>query len=129
MPTNDFTFVLGIISDGEHIISFSDQVKSIAQTMPINRGTTKIYFTKKLGLQYYEAHVTIAEANQPQLLTTRYGVLNLHFLLSTPEGCSSHPHQLLRKSYNNVYTCLIICFEFFDFQWLCLIIRIQNLFD
>ena len=114
VPTNDFTFILEIISDGEHIISFADQINPIAQTMPINRGSTKIYFTKKLGLQYYEAHVTTAESNQPQLLTPRYGVLNSHFLLSTPEGCSSHPHQLLRESYNAVYTCPIISFEFFD---------------
>lgn len=110
----DLSFVLEIISDGAHLISFSNPIKPISQTLPINSGLTRIYFTKKLGIPYYEATVSKVKSQEPQLLTPRRGVINSNFILSVPEGCSHHPHHLLREAYTSVYTCPVIRFEFFD---------------
>jgi len=112
IPRNDFTFILEIISDGEHIINFADQVKPVAQTMPINRGTTKIYFTKKLGLSYYEATVSKLEAPSSKLLTPANGLINNNFVLTAPEGSTWHPHRLLRDYYDGFCNCSKLQFKF-----------------
>ena len=46
---DDFSFVLEIVSDGSHIISFDENLAPKISPLPINRGITKLTFSKKVG--------------------------------------------------------------------------------
>lgn len=108
----DFSFVLEIISTGLYIISFDNPIKPVSNVMPINRGTTKIYFTKKFGIPYYEVIVSQLEVSKPQLLTPQTGAINNDFLIYAPEGSTWHPNKLLRNYYDGYCNCPKILFEF-----------------
>jgi hypothetical protein len=70
-PESDFSFWLEIISDGEHLIDFTEKITS--EISGVNRGVTKIKFTKLLGSSKWNAEVNLLEAPEPVLLTPNNG--------------------------------------------------------
>jgi hypothetical protein len=70
-PQADFSFWLEIISDGEHLIDFAEEI--VGGISGVNRGITRIKFTKILGSQKWNAEVSLLEAPEPILLTPNYG--------------------------------------------------------
>lgn len=113
VATDDFTFVLELISDGMHIVKFEDMLKPISQTMPINRGITRMYFTKKLGYPHYDVEVSRADAPEPVNLTpSGHAILDSNFLVWTPGGCNWNPYGLLLTSYEGYSNARELRFEF-----------------
>jgi hypothetical protein len=70
-PQADFSFWLEIISDGEHVIDFAEEI--LGGIFGVNRGITRIKFTKLLGAQKWNADVDVLEAPEPVLLTPNNG--------------------------------------------------------
>jgi hypothetical protein len=70
-PEADFSFWLEIISDGEHLIDFAEEISG--GIFGVNRGITRIKFTKLLGSSKWNADVSLLEAPEPVLLTPNYG--------------------------------------------------------
>lgn len=113
VATDDFTFVLELISDGMHIVKFEDMLKPISQTMPINRGITRMYFTKKLGYPHYDVEVSRADAPEPVNLTpSGHAILDSNFLVWAPGGCNWNPYGLLLTSYEGYSNARELRFEF-----------------
>ena len=87
--------------------------KPVLNTMPINRGTTKIYFTKRLGIPYFEAIVKRQDAPEPICLTpSDMGTPNFNFLVYAPQGGNWNPYRLLKDSYNSYSDIKELMFEF-----------------
>lgn len=113
VATDDFTFVLELISDGMHIVKFEDTLKPISQTMPINRGTTRMYFTKELGYPHYDVEVSRADAQEPVNLTpVDSPVLSSEFSVTTPQGGNWNPRRILRTTYDGYSDIKEVRFEF-----------------
>jgi hypothetical protein len=66
-PDADFSFILEIISDGEHLIDFVEEIEGVIPGL--NRGITRIKFTKLLGSPRWNAEVDTLWAPEPVLLT------------------------------------------------------------
>lgn len=99
-PRDDFSFVLELISDGTRLVAFNENLYPKMSTLPINRGTTKITFTKKQGVPYYNFEISKLEAPEPVLLTPAIdGCISSEFSV-TSGGGSWMPNQLLRTYYD-----------------------------
>ncbi|MDR2107144.1 MAG: discoidin domain-containing protein [Holosporaceae bacterium] len=70
-PQADFSFWLEIISDGEHLIDFVEEISG--GISGVNRGITRIKFTKLLGSSKWNAEANVLEAPEPILLTLNNG--------------------------------------------------------
>lgn len=101
-PQSDFAFELEIISDGLHIISFNENLNPKISPLPINRGKTKINFSKKLGVPHYDAKISRLDAPDPTLLTPNYGDDINSDLCVTHNGSDWSAHDQLQSSTNNV---------------------------
>ena len=113
VPEHDFAFLLEIVSTGSFVINFDANIKPVLNTMPINRGTTKIYFTKRLGIPYFEAIVKRQDAPEPICLTpSDMGTPNFNFLVYAPQGGNWNPYKLLKDSYNGYSDIKELMFEF-----------------
>lgn len=112
-PTQDYTFILELISNGTHLIAFSDQFKNGMTQLPINRGTTKIKISKKLGLPYYEATVYQHNAPNPINLTpVGSAIINSEFAVTTPQGGNWNPVRILRTSLDGFSDIKELQFDF-----------------
>ena len=112
VPTQDYTFILELISDGTHLVAFSDQFKNGMTQLPINRGTTKLKISKKLGVPYYDVEVSRLDTSDPVLLTANADVRS-KFLMTAPKGGNWNPHALLRDYYDGFSNIKELYFEFF----------------
>ena len=113
VPEHDFAFLLEIVSTGSFVINFDANIKPVLNTMPINRGTTKIYFTKRLGIPYFEAVVSRQDAPEPICLTpSTQQQINSNFLMYAPPGGNWNPYKLLKDSYNGYSDIKELMFEF-----------------
>lgn len=101
-PQDDFSFVLGIVSDGSHIISFNANLNPKMSLLPINRGMTKIYVTKKIGVPCYDVKVSQLDALEPTLLTPNFGDDINSNLCVTHNGCDWDAHDMLKTNNDNV---------------------------
>ena len=112
-PEKDFTFLLEIVSTGSFVVNFDANIRPVLNTMPINRGTTKIYFTKCLGIPHFEAVVRQQDAPEPICLTpSGIGTPNSNFLMYAPQGGNWNPVNLLKDSYNGYSDIKELMFEF-----------------
>ena len=98
----DFSFVLELISDGTHLVAFNENLNPKMTTLPINRGTTKITFTKKLGVPSYDFEVSRLDAPEPVLLTPNYGDDINSNLMVTHNGSDWNAHDMLKTSTDNI---------------------------
>ena len=112
VPTQDYTFILELISDGTHLVAFLDQFKDGMTELPINRGTTKLKISKKLGAPYYEAEISRLDTSDPVLLTANADVRS-KFLMTAPKGGNWYSPDLLRDYYNGFSDIKELYFEFF----------------
>ena len=112
-PTQDYTFILELISDGTHLIAFSDQFKDGMTELPINRGTTKIKISKKLGVPYYEATIYQHSASEAINLTpVGSELINSEFTITNPQGGNWNPRRLLRTSLDGYSDIRELQFDF-----------------
>ncbi|GHU13944.1 hypothetical protein FACS189449_09950 [Alphaproteobacteria bacterium] len=73
-PQDDFSFILEIISDAEHMVSFDVMtLPSAFSPIGVNRGINRIKFTKLLGSQKWKAEASFLESPDPILLTPNNG--------------------------------------------------------
>lgn len=68
--TKDIAFVLEIISDGVHVVSFEFSTNLENPQIAVNRGKTVIKFSRVFGSQKWEAEISRLDAPNPVLLTT-----------------------------------------------------------
>jgi hypothetical protein len=101
-PEADFSFILEIISDGEHVVSFDASVPTEISPLGVNRGTTRIKFTKMLGANLYGAEVSLLEAPEPVLLTPNYGDSVKSDLILSSNGSTLDPHGMLGIDVGNI---------------------------
>jgi hypothetical protein len=101
-PASDFSFWLEIISDGEHIVSFTNSVPEKISPLGVNRGITRIKFTKILGLQRLNAEVDVLEAPEPILLTPNYGDSVKSDLILSSNGSTWDPHSMMGTDVGNI---------------------------
>ena len=99
---DDFSFVLEIVSDGTHLISFNENLNPKMSTLPINRGITKLTFSKKLGVPSYDVEISRLDAPEPTLLTPNYGDDINSNLMVTHNGSDWSAHDQLKSSTDNV---------------------------
>lgn len=113
VPTQDYTFILELISDGTHLIAFSDQFKDGMAELPINRGVTRLKISKKLGLPYYEATIYQHSASEAVNLTPIGSeLINSEFTITSPQGGNWNPKQLLRTALNGYSDVRELQFDF-----------------
>ncbi len=112
-PKSDMSFILEIVSDGTHLIHFKDTVTPISQDLTVNRGTTRLCVTKKMGVPYYSVVVSRLDCPEPQLLTPRDKVLiSDNMRVTCPKGGSWIPWELVRD-YSDGWTATpCVRFEF-----------------
>lgn len=101
-PQDDFSFVVEIISDGSHIISFNANINPKMSLLPINRGMTKIYVTKKIGVPYYDVEISRLDAPEPTLLTPNFGDDINSELCVSHNGCDWNAHDMLKTNTDNI---------------------------
>lgn len=105
-PRDDFSFVLDLVSDGTHLVAFDDELYPEMTTLPINRGITKITFTKKLGVPSYNFEISRLDAPNPINLTpSRSYIIDSEFTITSPQGGDRNPALLLRTTadgYSNI---------------------------
>lgn len=65
----DLSFILEIISDGIHIVSFGSDVSESYQHINVNKGKTIIKFSKILGASKWDLEISRLDAPAPVLLT------------------------------------------------------------
>lgn len=100
-PRDDFSFVLELISNSSYILAFNENLNPKMTTLPINRGTTKIKFTKKLGVPFYDFEISRLDAPEPILLTPAIETcISSEFSITSPNGGSWTANSLLKTSYN-----------------------------
>jgi hypothetical protein len=98
----DFSFVLELVSDGTHLVAFNENLNPKMNTLPINRGTTKIKFTKKQGVPSYDFEISRLDAPNPILLTPNYGDDINSNLMVTHNGSDWNAHDMLKTSTNDM---------------------------
>ena len=101
-PQSDFSFILEIISDGLHLISFNDALRPEVSPLPVNRGITRINFTKKLGASYYDVKISRLDAPEPVLLTPDYGDDVHSDLIVNHNGADWNAHEMLRNDHGDM---------------------------
>ena len=112
-PRDDFSFVLELVSDGTHIVAFNENLNPQMSTLPINRGTTKIKFTKKLGVPSYDFEISRLDAPAPILLTPNYGDDINSNLLITHNGSNWDAHDMMNSGTSNIsFSGRELTFEF-----------------
>lgn len=112
-PKSDISFILEIVSDGTHLIHFSDNMTPISQNLTVNRGTTRMSVTKKLGVPFFEAVVSRLDCPEPQLLTPRDQVLiSDNVRITCPKGSSWIPWEIIREYCNGTNNVPCVRFEF-----------------
>lgn len=111
-PHADFSFVLEIVSDGRHLISFEENLSPRIVPLPVNRGITKINVTKKIGVPHYDVEISRLDAPEPVLLTAQSEARS-KFLITTPKGGNWNPTRLLRDYYDGYCDVQEVLFEFF----------------
>lgn len=112
-PKSDMSFILEIVSDGTHLIHFSDKMMPISQNLTVNRGTTRMSVTKKLGVPFFEVVVSRLDCPKPQLLTPRNQVLiSDNFRVTTPKGCGWIPWEVIRDYVSGEVYPPCVRFEF-----------------
>lgn len=99
---DDFSFVLEIVSDGTHLISFNENLNPKMNTLPINRGITKLTFSKKLGVPNYDVEISRLDAPEPILLTPNYGDDIHSDLCVTHNDSDWNAHDMLKSSTNEI---------------------------
>jgi hypothetical protein len=99
-PEADFSFWLEIISDGEHLIDFVDQLST--NISGVNRGITRIKFTKILGSSKWNAEVSLLEAPEPVLLTPNNGDHIKSDLILSCNGSSWDTYSMLGTDVGNI---------------------------
>ena len=99
---DDFSFVLEIVSDGTHLISFNENLNPKMNMLPLNRGTTRIKFWKKLGIPSYDFEISRLDASNPVLLTPNYGDDINSNLMVTHNGADWNAHDMLKTSTNDM---------------------------
>ncbi|MBQ3564902.1 MAG: discoidin domain-containing protein, partial [Alphaproteobacteria bacterium] len=110
---DDFSFVLEIVSDGTHIISFNENLNPKISPLPINRGITKLTFSKKLGVPSYNVEISRLDAPEPTLLTPAIETcISSEFSVTSPNGGSWLPNSLLKTSYNGYCDITELNFKF-----------------
>ena len=111
-PRADFSFVLELVSDGTHLVAFNENLNPKMNTLPINRGTTKIKFTKKQGVPSYDIEISRLDAPNPVLLTPVIeNCISSEFII-TSSGGSWMPNQLLRTDYGGYCDIRELNFKF-----------------
>ena len=101
-PQSDFSFVLEIVSDGSHLISFNENLNPQINELPVNRGITRLTFSKKLGVPHYDVEISRLDAPEPTLLTPNYGDDIHSDLCVTHNGSDWSAHDQLQSSTSNV---------------------------
>jgi len=110
---DDFSFVLELVSDGTHLVAFNENLNPKMNTLPINKGTTKITFTKKLGMPFYEVVVSRLDCPEPQLLTPRDKVLiSDNVRVTCPKGSNWIPWEIIRDYCSGWSNTPCVRFEF-----------------
>jgi hypothetical protein len=99
-PKADFSFWLEIISDGEHLIDFADQLST--NISGVNRGITRIKFTKLLGSSKWNDEVSLLEAPEPALLTPNNGDHLKSDLRLSCNGSSWDTYSMLGTDVGNI---------------------------
>ena len=99
-PEADFSFWLEIISDGEHVIDFAEEITG---GIPgVNRGITRIKFTKLLGSSKWNAEVNILDAPESVLLTSNNGDHIKSDLRLSSNGSTWDTYSMLGTDVGNV---------------------------
>jgi hypothetical protein len=101
-PESDFSFWLEIISDGLHLVSFNDALRPEVSPLPINRGITRINFTKKLGASYYDVKISRLDAPEPVLLTPDYSDDVHSDMIVSHNGADWNAHEMLRNDHGDM---------------------------
>jgi hypothetical protein len=100
VPESDFSFWLEIISDGEHVIDFAEEIAGGITC--VNRGITRIKFTKLLGSSKWDAEVNILEAPEARLLTLDRGDTVQSDVIYSCNGMSWDCHSAIGYDLGNV---------------------------
>ena len=109
---DDFSFVLEVVSDGTHLLVFNENLNPQIRELPINRGVTRIVFTKKLGVPAYGIDISELEAPDPINLTPAIeSCISSEFII-TSGGGTWRPNQLLRTSYDGYCDIQELNFKF-----------------
>jgi hypothetical protein len=111
-PRDDFSFVLDLVSDGTHLVAFDDELYPEMTTLSINRGITKITFTKKLGVPSYNFEISRLDAPEPTLLTPSMGSCISSKFSVTSGGGSWVPNGILKTSYSSYCDIRELNFKF-----------------
>ncbi len=98
VPDSDISFDLEIVADGTHLVAFDANLGLSRSVLPVNRGTTRIKFSKKLGIPFYGMQVSRLDAPEPVLLTPNYGDDINSNLMVTHNGASWNAHEMLRTN-------------------------------
>lgn len=110
--TDDFSFVLEIVSDSTHIITFSNELNPQISPLPINLGITRFNFTKRIGVPVYDVTISRLDAPNPTLLTPRIeSYISSEFCI-TSSGGSWTANNLLRTSYDGYCDITELNFKF-----------------
>jgi hypothetical protein len=99
-PESDFSFWLEVISDGEHLIDFTKEITG--GILGVNRGITRIKFTKLLGSSKWNAEVNILESPEPVLLTPNNGDHIKSDLRLSCNGSSWDTYSMLGTDVGNI---------------------------
>jgi hypothetical protein len=99
-PESDFSFWLEIISNGKHLIDFDEEIAS--EIFGVNRGITRIKFTKLLGSTKWNAEVSLLEAPEPILLTPNLGDHIKSDLILSCNGSNWDTYSMLGADVGNI---------------------------
>jgi hypothetical protein len=99
-PESDFSFWLEIISDGKHLIDFAEEITG--GISGVNRGITRIKFTKILGSSKWNAEVSLLKAPEPILLTPNYGDHIKSDLILSCNGSTRDTYSMMGTDVGNV---------------------------
>ncbi|MBR1734609.1 MAG: discoidin domain-containing protein [Alphaproteobacteria bacterium] len=111
-PREDFAFVLDLVSDGTHLISFTDILEPKMPLMPINRGTTRIRISKKIYFPHYHIVIDRADAPTPvNLVESRKNICE-DYIAYAPKGSNWSVPDILRDYYDGYNNTRELHFEF-----------------
>jgi hypothetical protein len=99
-PQSDFSFWLEIVSDGQHLIDFADELND--DIAGVNRGITRIKIRKLLGSSKWNADVSLLEAPKPVLLTPNNGDHIKSDLLLSCNGSNWDTYSMLGTDVGNI---------------------------
>lgn len=111
-PRADFSFVLELVSYDSYIVAFNENLNPKMTTLPVSRGTTKIKFTKKLGVPSYGFEISRLDAPEPVLLTPKIDSCISSEFMVTSEGGSWLPNDILKTDYEGYCDIRELNFKF-----------------